>query len=139
MIVVHLVGATILFVFGNIYVWFQVVISFLMKRLGLISLCLTTTRLILALLSSISFVVTFAMVSSAGRKNHDDNLRWNSGDPGYKEHVIGDAFEWVMVFSFLLVFLTFTKELDQIRLQIRLVGYEGSYDRIQSQSEHVDV
>ena len=137
--IVHVIGATILFVFGNIYVWFQVMISFHMKKMGFISSCVNIMRLIFAVLSTISFVLTFVMVSIASKKKSGDNLHWHSNEPGYVEHVIGDAFEWLMVFSFLLVFLTFTKELQQSRLQFRLVGNESSYDPVPSQSEHVEV
>ena len=136
---VHLTGATILFVFGNIYVWMQVVISFYMKKLGVIGRCICITRLILAILSSISFVLTFVMMNSAWKKRSGINLHWDSDDPGYKEHVVGDAFEWLMVFSFLLVFLTFTKELNYTRLQIRLVGNENSYEPIPVQSDNIEV
>ena len=110
-----------------------------MKRLGVISTCVYMTRLIFAILSTISFVLTFVMVSAAGRRKSGSNLHWHSNEPGYKEHVIGDAFEWVMVFSFLLVFLTFTKELGESRLQIRLVGYESRYDVIPPESQHIEV
>ena len=136
---VHLIGATILFVFGNIYVWMQVVISFYMKKLGVIGRCICITRLILAILSSISFVLTFVMMNSAWKKRSGINLHWDSDDPGYKEHVVGDAFEWLMVFSFLLVFLTFTRELNYTRLQIRLVGNENSYEPIPVQSDNIEV
>ena len=138
-LIVHLIGATILFVFGNIYVWMQVVISFYMKKLGVISRCICTTRLILAILSSISFVLMYVVMTFAGKKRSGSNLHWDSDDPGYKEHVVGDAFEWVMVFSFLLVFLTFTRELNYTRLQIRLVGNENSYEPIPVQSDSIEV
>ena len=138
-LIVHLIGATMLFVFGNIYVWFQVIISFHMKKMGLINSCVNIMRLIFAVLSTISFVITFVMVSIASKKKSGDNLHWHSNEPGYMEHVIGDAFEWLMVFSFLLVFLTFAKELQQSRLQFRLVGNESSYDPVPSQSEHIEV
>jgi hypothetical protein len=96
-------------------------------------------RHIFAVISTISFVLTYVMINKASRKKSGSNLHWHSDDPGFKEHIIGNAFEWVMVFSFLLVFLTFTKELEHSRLQFRLVGYESSYDPVPQQSEHIEV
>ena len=110
-----------------------------MKKMRLISSCVNIMRLILAVLSTISFVLTFVLVGIATKKKSGSNLHWHSNEPGYVEHVIGDAFEWLMVFSFLLVFLTFTKELQQSRLQFRLVGNESSYDHVPSQSEQIEV
>ena len=135
-LIVHLIGAMALFIFGNIYVWIQVVISLHMKRFGIISQCVFTVRCILAILSTISFLLTLLMVHAAGKKT-GSNLYWHSNDPGFKEHIVGDAFEWVMVFCFLLVFLTFTPELQQTEIQIRLVGYEASYDPIPVQPENI--
>ena len=138
--VVHVIGATVLFVFGNIYVWFQVMMSFHMKKMRLISSCVNIMRLIFAMLSTISFVLTLVMGNIAGLKRKSgSNLHWHSNEPRYVEHVIGDAFEWLMVFSFLLVFLTFTKELKQSQLQFHLVGNESSYDHVPSQSQHIEV
>ena len=108
--------------------------------MGVISLCVYTTRLLLAILSSISFVLTLVMMSSASKKHPGGiDLHWHSNEPGYKEHVIGNVFEWVMVFCFLLVFLTFTRELGHSRLQVRLVGNESSYEPIPVQSDNIEV
>ncbi|XP_028404502.1 DNA damage-regulated autophagy modulator protein 2-like [Dendronephthya gigantea] len=134
--IVHIIGAMVLFIFGNIYVWVQVVVSFHMKRFGIISQCIFNTRLILAILSTISFFLTLFIVHAATKKT-GSNLHWHSSDPGFKEHIVGNVFEWVMVFCFLLVFLTFTRELQQNQIQVRLVDYEASYDPIPVQPENI--
>ena len=128
-----------LFVFGTIYMSFQWIISINMERLGLISSRICLIRLFLSVLSSASLVICLVLTNSARKKWSGDNLHWHSDDPGYKEHVAGNAFEWVMVFSFLFVFLTFAKELAQSRLQIELVGYDSSYNPIPVQSEYIAV
>ena len=115
------------------------VISFYMKRVGVISSCMYITRLIITILSSLSFVLSLTMTRSANEKRSGINLHWDSDDPGYKEHVIGNVFEWVMVFSFLLLFLTFTRELKYSRLQTRLVGNENSYEPVPVQSDNIEV
>lgn len=79
------------------------------------------------------------MMKASVRKHTGSNLHWHSDDPGYTEHVIADAFEWLMAFCFLLEFITFTRELNQSRLQIRLVNYEDSYDPIPVQPERFDI
>ena len=134
---VHLIGALMLFVFGNTYVCTQVVISFNMKRMGVISSRLFFTRLILAILSAVSYVLTFAMLRSAYEKRSGINLKWNSDDPGYKEHVVGNVFEWVMVFSFLLVIFTFRRELKNNKLRFRLVEISNGSEPTPVQSDNI--
>ena len=134
--VVHVIGAMVLFIFGNTYVWVQVVISWHMKRLGIISQCVFTARCILAVLSLISFLLSLLVVHVAPKKT-GSNLHWHSSDPGFKEHIVDNAFEWVMVFCFLLVFLTFIPELRRSVIQIHLVDYKASYDSIPVQSENI--
>lgn len=129
----------VLFLFGNIYAWAQTAISFHMRRFGLVGSCLCSTRCTLSLVSTLSFVVTVTMTGYASKKWSGDNLHWNSKDPGYKEHVIADAFEWLMVFSFLLMFLTFTKEFCRSKLQIKLVDYRDNYEPAPVQSSVIEI
>ena len=74
----------------------------------------------------------------AGMEWSGNKLHWNSHDPGWKEHVISDAFEWLMVFSFLFMFLTFTKEFRRSKLQIKLVGYQDNYEPIPNQPSYIE-
>ena len=127
---VHVIGASILFVLGNIYAWFQVVISFHMKQLGFVRLCICITRFMLSVISTVSLIVCTMMWSSAGKKWSGNNLKWDSSDPGYKEHVVGDAFEWLIVLSFLCMFLTFTKEFCKSKLVVNFVRSTGSDEPI---------
>lgn len=135
--IVHFIGALMLFVFGNTYVWTQVVISFNMKGMRVISSRLFAMRLILAIPSAVSYFLTFAMLRSAYKKRSGINLHWDSDDPGYKEHVIGNVFEWLMVFSFLLVFLTFRRELKNNKLRFRLVEIKNGYEPTTVQSDNI--
>ena len=98
-------------------------ISLYMKRFGLISSCVCSFRFALSIVSTVSFIVCMIMMGYAARKWPGSHLHWNSDEPGYKEHVVSDAFEWLMVFSFMGFFLTYTKEFCRNKLQVKLVGY----------------
>ena len=133
--IVHIIGAITLFAFGNAYLWMQVVISFHMKRAGLISLCACLTRLVLALLTSISFVISTVAVSYASTRWDGDYLHWKANNPGHTAHVVGDLSEWLMVFSFLIFTLSVTKELGKGQLQISFVVNEAKYEPVPAQNK----
>ena len=92
----------------------------------------------MAILTSITLVISTVTVSYATTRWDGDYLHWNAGNPGYTEHVIGNASEWIMVFSFLMVTVTFTKELGRGRLQISLVMEEASYEPLSVQSKNTE-
>ncbi len=92
----------------------------------------------MALLTSITFVISTVTVSYATTRWDGDYLYWNAGNPGYTEHVIGNASEWIMVFSFLMVTVTFTKELGRGRLQISFVMEEASYEPLSVASKDTE-
>jgi hypothetical protein len=95
----------------------------------------------MALLTSIAFVISAVTVSYAtyvSTRWDGDYLYWNAGNPGYTEHVIGNASEWIMVFSFLMVTVTFTKELGRGRLQISFVMEEASYEPLSVASKDTE-
>lgn len=133
--IVHIIGAIILFAFGNAYLWMQVVISFHMKRVGLLSSCACLTRLILALLTSISFIISTVAVSYASTRWDGDYLHWKAKNPGFTAHVVGDISEWLMVFSILIFTLSVTKELAKGQLQINFVVNEAKYEPVPAQSK----
>ncbi|XP_046853429.1 DNA damage-regulated autophagy modulator protein 1-like [Xenia sp. Carnegie-2017] len=134
---VHLIGAFLLFCSGNIYAWIQVWISFKMKEIGLVGSHICFIRLVLSVISTLSFLAMLVLMKFA-YKDHNKGivLRWHSDESGFKEHIAADAMEWVMVGSFLLVFLTFTKELENSRLQVRLVRSEDRYESLTNQTEN---
>ena len=136
--IVHIIGAIILFAFGNVYLWAQVIISFRMRRLGLISLCVCITRFIMALLTSAAFIISTVTVSYASTKWDGDYLHWKAKNPGFAEHVIGNVSEWLMVFSFLIVTLTFANELGKGRVQASFVVDETSfYEPVSGKSKNI--
>lgn len=124
--IVHIIGAIVLFAFGNVYLWIQVAISFHMRNYGLITLCVCLTRLAMAVLTSVTFIVSTVTVSYASTKWNGDFLYWKAENPGHTPHVIGNVSEWLMVFSFLIATLSFTKELGKGGIQISFVTKQAS-------------
>lgn len=101
-----------------------------MKKFGLVTSCVCTVRTVVSVVSTLSLVVFLILSSYAVRLWHGNKLYWRSDDPGYTVHVVGNAFEWLLVFNFLFLMLTFTKELSNSRLEIKLVGYRDNYEPI---------
>ena len=95
-----------------------------MRKYGLITLRVCVTRLVMAVLTSITFITSTVTVSYASTKWNGDFLYWKAENPGYISHVIGNASEWLMVSSFLIVTLSFTKELGKGEIQISFVMKE---------------
>ena len=127
---VHDIGAGLFFILGNVYAWIQVGISYRMRKFGLVTSCVCAVRTIVSVISSLS-VVAFLILSSCARRLWNGNkLHWDSNDPGYTVHVIGNAFEWLLVLNFLILVLTFTKELCYTKLDIKLVGCGDGYEPI---------
>ena len=127
---VHDVGAGVFFVLGSIYSWIQVGISYRMKRFGLVTSCVCAVRIVVSAISSLSVVAFLILTSYAARLWDGNKLHWHSDDPGYTEHVVGNVFEWLLVLNFIILMLTFTKELCNTKLEIKLVGYRDSYEPI---------
>ena len=119
--IVHIIGAILLFTFANVYLWIQVIISFHMRTQGPVTSCVCITRLVMALLTSITFIISTVTVSYASTRWSGDYLHWNAENPGYVPHVIGDVSEWLMVFSFLIATLSFTMEFGKGQIQINFV------------------
>ena len=113
-------------------------ISYYMKQLELISRCMCLVRFALTFVSSASFVVCTVTITYATQKWSGDKLFWHSNNPGYKEHVVGDVFEWLMVFSFMGMLLTFTKEFSKSRLEINLVSTKPNYELVVTQPRDND-
>lgn len=128
--IVHDVGAGIFFVLGNVYAWLQVNVSYKMKRFGKLSSSVCTMRTLVSVLSTISLPVFIIMKFYSERLWDGNELFWHANDPGYTIHVVGNVFEWLMVFSFLILILTFTKELSRYRLEVKIVGYRDDYEPI---------
>ena len=101
-----------------------------MKRFGLVTPCVCIVRTVVSVISTLSLFAFLIMSSYARRLWQGNKLHWDSNDPGYTVHVIGNVFEWVLVFNFLMLMLTFTKELRNGRLEVKLVGYRDNYEPI---------
>lgn len=114
---VHMLGATMLFAMGNVYIWLQTVMSYYMHPL-LNSLRMAKLRLFLSTLASIGFVFTtiFAIISLT--HFHGDNKRkWHPKDGGFVPHLISTTSEWITTLAFDFFFLTFAREFQLIYLE----------------------
>jgi ABC-type branched-subunit amino acid transport system permease subunit len=101
-----------------------------MKRFGLVTSRVCIARTVFSVVSTLSLITFFILTSYAARLWDGNKLYWHSDDPGYTVHVIGNAFEWLLVFNFLFLMLTFTKELCNSKLEVKLVGYRDDYEPI---------
>lgn len=126
----HDAGAVIFFVVGNLYAWCQVIISYHMRKFHLVSTTLCVVRTVVSVISTASLFIFLILKFYSQKLWHGDIFYWNSNDPGYKLHVIGNAFEWILVLHFLILILTFAKELHRRRLEINLVRFPYDYEPI---------
>lgn len=121
---IHDVGAVVLFTFGGFYFWIQTIMTYLMKPYDVYSSCLCHLRLILTTTISLCSIAFFT-ASAYGYKqflqnshNHDIG-QWRPGDGGYELHIIGNMCEWLTLFAFVGMSLTFVREFQQVSIEVK--------------------
>lgn len=121
--VVHGIGAIMAFICGVIYLWGQVIFSFVVRpylcsiyltiaRLLLITV--TTAALLLYMISQYAdpFVIRFENGSMPTKEPKDDGIvRLEPSSPYYKNHIVTTVAEWVLGICLYVFVLTFAAEL----------------------------
>lgn len=120
---VHLIGATVLFFLGTIYMWLQTAMSYRMLPL-LNSLKMARTRLVLSAIATLGLLSTTIFAGISLSEFHGDNKRkWTPKDGGFAAHVTSAASEWTLALAVDFFFLTFVKEFQLICLESPKVSF----------------
>lgn len=114
---VHFIGAFCCFGLGTVYFWLQAFLSFSVHPLAGAPLSMAYTRLGLAMLCTIFFVV----VAVTGIISHilfegQDPRKWYPSDGGWEYHVASSISEWIVATIFCFYILTFTDEFRGIEM-----------------------
>jgi len=114
---VHLTGAFMAFGFGTVYMWSQVLTSYLLYPLAH-GKCTIVFRLGLAVTNTVCFVVMLAAGVEANKQWHgDDPTKWNKDDGGWSLHVVSTASEWIMAMAFDIFLLSLVPEFRKLVLE----------------------
>ena len=95
-----------------------------MKPYGIYSSCLCHTRLILTTTISLCSIAFFT-ASTYGHEqfmqsNHNHGIsQWRPGDGGYSLHLIANLCEWITLFAFVIMSLTFVCEFQGVSIEIK--------------------
>jgi len=137
-ITVHIIGAFMTFIIGNIYCWIQSYLS--IHSSGSISKFTIYIRFILSCLSTVFFIMLFIFTSIAterlrdsgmldGKNKFDVMMNWKSSYAGYDVHVAATFSEWLMVFCFIFYFFTYYKEFKKMSVKTHM-SCEDNYGGI---------
>ena len=106
--------------------WLNTYLSFKMISCGINSKTLCAFRFFASFTSLAAFSVCIASRYIAidewnkGKHHASKKELWQPGDSGYEMHLISSITEWVTALIFLLYFLSFYKEFDQIAFEFRV-------------------
>lgn len=130
----HIAGALAVFGFGVLYCFVQTYMTLKMVACGMNSKKLFLIRLFIAFLSLTFFTGNQVFGNLAGRARDrnpptdpsHDRPHWYPEDAGFIYNVLGNAFEWLMAFSFFLYFLTFIGEFNGVRMSFSIKNEDYS-------------
>ncbi|XP_077994968.1 DNA damage-regulated autophagy modulator protein 2-like [Glandiceps talaboti] len=134
-IIVHVIGASMVFGFGVSYTILQTGITYGMypERNG-ISIC--RIRLFISIVSIVSMII--AMISAIfahlewqdHHDSHDDSQHWKPTDGGYAAHLVSTVAEWVMAFAFMFFFFTYVRDFQKVDMEAHMRLYVEHLDEI---------
>ena len=119
-------GASFTFGGGILYMWLNTYLSFKMVGCGINSKALSAFRFFASFTSLVTFVicVTARYISieewNSGKHYSSTKELWHPKDSGYDMHVVSSISEWITAMLFLLFFLSFHNEFDQISFEFRV-------------------
>ena len=130
----HIAGALAVFGFGVLYCFVQTYMTLKMLACGMNSKRLFLLRALIAFLSLAFFVSSQVFGNLAGKARGrnppsevlHDRPHWYPEDAGFVYNVLGNAFEWLMAFSFFLYFLTFIGEFNAVRMSFSVKSEDFS-------------
>ncbi|XP_064635577.1 DNA damage-regulated autophagy modulator protein 2-like isoform X1 [Lineus longissimus] len=116
-IVVHIIGAIMAFGLGMVYAYLQSVVSYKMHpHVSHIAIC--HLRMVLSVLITVFFIMTIGSgVASSVISGQAMRSRWEPSDPGFTEHVLSTASEWLMSICMMIFFITFVGEFQKIHVK----------------------
>ncbi|XP_071479937.1 DNA damage-regulated autophagy modulator protein 2-like [Diadema antillarum] len=123
-LIVHLIGAFLLFVMGTGYCLIHTLISYkLYPQYNTMRLC--RLRLVITMVTAVSMFISIAtgvVAEMLWYQTHGDHSRsqvhWSPEDGGYVPHLISAFSEWVMSISLMVFYLTYTKEFFNLQLHV---------------------
>eukprot|EP00795_Rhopilema_esculentum_P000407 gene407-10074_t len=120
---VHDAGAVLLFTFGGFYFWIQTILGYLMRPYGIYSGCICHLRLIMTttitLCSIIFFTGSAYGYEQFAKHNHHHTIsQWMPADGGYAFHVVGNTAEWLALFSFVGMSLSYYSEFEGVSITV---------------------
>ncbi len=123
MLEIHDSGAVLLFTFGSFYFWIQTILSYMMRPYGVYSSCVCHLRLALTstiTLSSVAFFTasTYGYQAFVKRSHHHRIDHWMAGDGGYALHILSNTAEWLSLFAFLGMSLSFFNEFQAVMMSV---------------------
>ncbi|XP_070553064.1 DNA damage-regulated autophagy modulator protein 1-like [Ptychodera flava] len=139
-IVVHGVGATMVFGLGVLYAFLQTIMTYKMypDRNGLF---ICRVRMIISSVALVSMVIAFSAAAVAYvqwnkyHDQHDDRQHWRPSDGGYTAHLVSSIGEWMMAFSFLLFFFTYIRDFQKVDMEAQIRLYVEHLDEIPENEE----
>ncbi|XP_030844939.1 DNA damage-regulated autophagy modulator protein 1 [Strongylocentrotus purpuratus] len=125
-LIVHLIGAFLLFVMGTAYCVTHTIISYkLYPQYNTMLLC--RLRLVITTTTAVSMIIsiiTGVIAEMLWFHTHGDHTRtrsqvhWAPQDGGYIPHLISAFSEWVMSIALMVFYLTYTKEFCNLQLHV---------------------
>ncbi|XP_025087373.1 DNA damage-regulated autophagy modulator protein 2-like isoform X2 [Pomacea canaliculata] len=108
MLEMHLLGAIMAFGGAGLYCWVQTILSYKMASIPQSDSKCRLMRVILSTIQTTSFIT----------RTLRDLKKWNSTQPGYREHVIAASSEWLMAIASSFFFITFVCELRKTQTKV---------------------
>ncbi|GAB1608179.1 DNA damage-regulated autophagy modulator protein 2-like, partial [Argonauta hians] len=116
-LVVHVIGAFMVFGIGSVYEILQTIISYMMYPMYN-GKTIIIIRLVLCIFSVIFFIMTFTAAGIAGNEYKGDPLKWKPELEGFAYHILSTSSEWLLSISFLAYFLTYINEFRKIKINV---------------------
>ncbi|XP_034949080.1 DNA damage-regulated autophagy modulator protein 2 [Chelonus insularis] len=128
-LVVHLIGATLCFGGGTVYIWLQAIYSYRLNPIGC-SPRLTHLRLGLSAFCTVCFFVVFIGAALAAKDyNGSDPKTWSKNDGGWEMHLLSTITEWLCACTICVYILSFTNEFREVQLSYPKISYKADYTR----------
>ncbi|XP_071378387.1 DNA damage-regulated autophagy modulator protein 2 [Centroberyx affinis] len=121
---VHLLGATLTFGSGVLYILVQTAMSYYMQpRFHRKDILWARTAVGLWTLASVitMFVSSVILYDVLPGVDVTSKLHWRPGEKGYTAHLVSTASEWSLAFSFIMYFLTYIRDFQKLRLRVQAV------------------
>ncbi|XP_071099272.1 DNA damage-regulated autophagy modulator protein 1-like [Haliotis cracherodii] len=152
---VHLAGAFLAFVGGNVYCWIQTIMTFRMRELPGHRDWMRHFRLILTIIHLISLLLvviesqmaaaaddggtttttttataaaTTTSTKATPAPHFDITPKWEPSFPGYSHHVASTAMEWVLAIVTAIYFCTFFTEFKHFKVSLLSVHYSAAFE-----------